>query len=238
MQRYCGSERPAPRQGQSRTEDNFKVYPGHDTSMGHQGRFGKYGETKRFARLRQSGMRQHIGRACEARPWPGGSASVKPHERRNRVHVRQALPSDEGFVTRLSGKVFNVYGPYRGMIRRWLDLDTAITFIALQEGKPVGFAMLGTIESDLTIPAVTEILAIAVRPDTQRMGIGQLLLREVEKKAASMGEERLFLHTATGNIAAQRLFMKNAYRPLETKRNFYPKGQDALMMVKEIDSSP
>lgn len=205
--------------------------------MGHQGRYGKYGETKRFARLRQSGMRQHTGRASEAKPWPGDSTSAKPYDQRNRVHVRQAVPSDEGFVIRLSGKVFNIYGPYAGMIRRWLDLDTTITLIALQEGKPVGFAMLGTIESDLTIPAVTEILAIAVGPDRQRMGIGQMLLREIEKKAASVGEKRLFLHTAIGNIAAQKLFMKNAYRPLETKSNFYPKGQDALMMVKEIDVS-
>jgi ribosomal-protein-alanine N-acetyltransferase len=205
--------------------------------MGHQGRFGKYGETKRFARLRQSGIRQHTGRASEAKPWPGDSRSVKPHDHRNRVHVRQTLPSDEGFIIRLSGKVFNIYGPYRGMIRRWLDLDTTITLVALQEGKPAGFAMLGTIESDLTIPAVTEILAIAVGPDRQRMGIGQMLLLEIEKKAASLGEKRLFLHTATGNIAAQKLFMKNGYRPLEIKRNFYPQGQDALMMVKEIDES-
>jgi ribosomal-protein-alanine N-acetyltransferase len=205
--------------------------------MGNQGRFGKYGETKRFARLRQSGMRQHTGRASEAKPWFGDFTGVKPHDHRNRVHVRQAVPSDEGFIIRLTGKVFNIYGPYREMIRRWLDLDTTITLTALQEGKPAGFAMLGTIESDLTIPAVTEILAIAVGPERRRMGIGQMLLREIEKKAASLGEKRLFLHTATGNIAAQNLFMKNAYRPLETKRNFYPKGQDALMMVKEIDVS-
>jgi ribosomal protein S18 acetylase RimI-like enzyme len=205
--------------------------------MGRQGRFGKYGETKRFARLRQSGMRQRTGRASEANPWPGNSTSVRPHDHGNRVHVRQAVPSDVGFIIRLSGKVFNIYGPYREMIRLWLDLDTTITFIALQEGEPAGFAMLGTIESDLTIPAVTEILAIAVGPDRQRMGVGQMLLREVEKRAASVGEKRLILHTATGNIAAQKLFMKNAYRPLETKRKFYPKGQDALMMVKEIDAS-
>jgi ribosomal-protein-alanine N-acetyltransferase len=205
--------------------------------MGHQGRFGKYGETKRFARLRQSGMRQHIGHASKTKPWPGDSTSVKPHDHRTRIHVRQAVPSDEGFIIRLSGRVFNIYGPYRVMIRRWLDLDTTITLIALQEGKPVGFAMLGSIESDLTIPAVTELLAIAVGPDRHRIGIGQMLLREIEKKAASIGEKRLFLHTATGNIAAQKLFIKNAYRPLETKRNFYPRGQDALMMVKEIDES-
>jgi ribosomal-protein-alanine N-acetyltransferase len=97
--------------------------------------------------------------------------------------------------------------------------------------------MLGALERDFRIPAVSELLAIAVEPDRQHMGIGQMLLDEIEKKAASLGEKRLFLHTATENVAAQKLFIKNAYRPQETKRNFYPKGQDALMMVKEIDIS-
>jgi ribosomal protein S18 acetylase RimI-like enzyme len=203
--------------------------------MGHQGRFGKYGETKRFARLRQSGMRHPTSRASEDKPWPKGSTSAKPHDRRGRVYIREAVLSDEGFISGLSAKVFNIYGPYREMIRRWLGLDTTTTLIALEEGKPVGFVMLGALERDLGIPAVTELLAIAVEPGRQRMGIGRMLLHEIEKKAASLGEKRLFLHTATENIAAQKLFITNGYRPQETKRSFYPRGQDALMMVKEID---
>jgi len=205
--------------------------------MGHQGRYGKYGETKRFARLRQSGMRQTAGRTTEVKPWYGKAGALTAHDLNVQVHVREGIPSDEGFISRLSGRVFSVYGPYREMIRRWLELDTAITLIAIQEGKPVGFAMAGTLEHDLMFPAVTELLAIAVERNRQRMGIGQTLLREIEMKAASLGEKRLFLHTATENMAAQKLFIKSGYRPQETKRKFYPRGQDALMMVKEIAGS-
>jgi ribosomal-protein-alanine N-acetyltransferase len=202
--------------------------------MGRQGRFGKYGETKRFARLRQSGMRHPTGRTFEHKPWGQGSPAVKSHDQRGRVRIREAVPSDEGFINRLSAKVFNSYGPYSEMIPRWLELGTTITLVALEEGKPVGFVMLGSLEHDLRIPTVSEVLAIAVEPHRQRVGIGETLLREIENKAASMGEKRLFLHTAIENVAAQKLFIKNAYLLQENKRSFYPKGQDALMMVKEI----
>jgi ribosomal protein S18 acetylase RimI-like enzyme len=205
--------------------------------MGHQGRFGKYGETKRSARLRQSGMRHSTGHTSEDNPRPGGSTAFKPHDRRGRVYIREAVPSDEGFIIRLSAKVFSIYGPYMETIRRWMELGTTITLIALEKGKPAGFGMVGALEPDLRIPTVTELLAIAVEPDRQRMGIGEMLLREIEKRTASLGEKRLFLHTATENVAAQKLFIKNAYRPQEMKRKFYPKGQDAVMMVKEIDVS-
>ena len=203
--------------------------------MGRQGRFGKYGETKRFSRLRQSGIRQPTNRVSHTPAWSMRSAPMKHQDVRVRIQMREGLFSDEEFITRLSEKVFSIYGPYREMIHRWFELDTTSTFLALMDGKPAGFVMLGKMRNGSELPAVTELLAIAVEPGRQHRGIGQMLLSETEKKAALLGEKRLCLHTATDNIAAQKLFIKNAYRPCEIKRNFYPKGQDALMMVKEIE---
>jgi ribosomal protein S18 acetylase RimI-like enzyme len=162
------------------------------------------------------------------------SAPVKDPDIRRHVLVRKGLFSDEDFISQLSGKVFGIYGPYREMTLRWFDLDTTTTFLAVMERIPVGFIMLGKMKNNFDLPSVAEILAIAVDPARQRKGIGQMLLHEVEKEAAILGEKRLCLHTATNNIAAQKLFIKNGYHLYEMKRNFYPKGQNALMMIKEI----
>jgi ribosomal-protein-alanine N-acetyltransferase len=135
----------------------------------------------------------------------------------------------------LSGKVFSIYGPYEEMISRWLEMETTITLVALVRGRHAGFVMFGSVEEAQKIPVTTEILAIAVEPAMQGMGIGQRLLREIEKKATSAGEKRICLHTAVGNIAAQQLFAKNSYCPTEMKPHFYPRGQDALLMLKEIE---
>jgi hypothetical protein len=61
------------------------------------GRFGKYGETKRFARLRQSGYR---------RSKPPFSPL------KGKTTIRPAKQSDKDSLARLSGEIFSIYGFY------------------------------------------------------------------------------------------------------------------------------
>jgi ribosomal protein S18 acetylase RimI-like enzyme len=79
-----------------------------------------------------------------------------------------------------------------------------------------------------------EVLAIAVTPEFQRRGIGHDLLQFAQKKAEALGEQKLFLHTARENLAAQKLFLRNGFRPVQSKARFYPSGQDALLMVNDL----
>jgi ribosomal protein S18 acetylase RimI-like enzyme len=83
--------------------------------------------------------------------------------------------------------------------------------------------------------SVCELLAIAVEPDRQQQGIGARLLQEMEKETKELGEGSLVLHTAVENLFAQKLFSKAGYEPCGIKQSFYPAGQDALMMVKDIE---
>jgi ribosomal-protein-alanine N-acetyltransferase len=151
------------------------------------------------------------------------------------IRIREGLFSDEKFLCQLSDKVFSIYGPYQEMVSRWLEMDTTITLVALVHGKAAGFVMFGSVNEGQDVPTAAEILAIAVEPGMQGLGIGQMLMSAIEKEAAVAGEKRIYLHTAVGNITAQKLFAKNSYRPAEMKPHFYPRGQDALLMLKEID---
>ena len=204
--------------------------------MGRQGRFGKYGETKRLARLRSSGFREPATKGLEEGRRSFIRTRMGTHKRD--IHIREGLFSDEKFLCQLSEKVFSIYGPYKQMVSRWLEMQTTITLVALVHGKAAGFVMFGSVSEAQDVPPAAEILAIAVEPSLQGLGIGQMLLREIEKKAAAAGERRIYLHTAVGNLTAQRLFAKNLYRPTEMKPHFYPRGQDALLMLKEIESAP
>ena len=152
----------------------------------------------------------------------------------NRIKLRSADLSDIPFITYLSKEVFNVYGPYDNMVPNWLKLDTTVAIIAQTETYTCGFAMIGDLSDRYDLSGASELLAIGVDPQMQGMGIGDMLIREMEKKAAEINIRRLFLHTATENIKARSLFTRNGYRPWEIKRNFYPAGQDAVVMSKEI----
>jgi ribosomal protein S18 acetylase RimI-like enzyme len=149
-----------------------------------------------------------------------------------RLRVRPARQSDLSFIEELSGNVFEVYGPYRQWVGRWFQLDSAVTLVALLAEKPVGFAMLGRFSNPSPSVLFAELLAIAVEPGKQRMGAGSLLMKEIEEIALALGVNRLFLHTAKDNLSAQELFSSCLFTPSELKRNFYPAGQDGLLMFK------
>jgi len=200
--------------------------------MGHQGRFGKYGDIKRVARLRKSRTTQSLSLKTGSKPLKHLPSLTKKGYSSARLHLRSGRASDAHFITRLCEKVFSIYGPYGAMISRWHRLKTTTTIVALIGPKPMGFAMIGTTCDQNGMDNIQEILAIAVDPEKQRLGIGNALIHEIERKAITMKSQGLYLHTALDNETAQRLFIKNGYHPSELKRLFYPAGQDAVFMLK------
>ena len=202
--------------------------------MGNRGRFGKYGEMKRLDRLRQAriktpSLRESVINAFKLRPPPKNQVYEK-----TTIKIRTAKGSDVGFIGQLSGKVFNIYGPYDKLVPQWFESGFTMTIIGVMAGKPVGFAMIGHVSKELNLPDVSELMAIAVEPEKQKMGIGTMLIREMEKKAAEIKIKRVFLHTAVENLPAQRLFSECGYQKGGIKSGFYPAGQDAVLMSRNI----
>ena len=202
--------------------------------MGKKGRFGKYGEIKRFDRLRRAKTAALETNRPHMKTKRKGLTSKMASGQSPALTFREAGHIDVAFMAQLSRRVFSAFGPYEEMIPTWLMYETTVTIVACIDGIPVGFAMIGDPFSRYDLRQLTELLAIAVDPEKQRKGIGGLLLSEAEKKATELGIRRIFLHTATGNLPARRLFTQAGYRPWEIKRSFYPKGQDAIAMLKNL----
>jgi len=155
---------------------------------------------------------------------------------RHQITIRAAEESDREFIHSLSKKAFSQYGPYEDMLERWFQSGITETLMASMEKRPVGFAMLGRHQSEQESSQIAELLAIAVEPAKQKKGIGDSLIREVVRKAREFRIKTVVLYTALENVAAQRLFKKNGFTPSKTKKNFYPRGQDALLMYNRIKS--
>jgi len=154
-----------------------------------------------------------------------------------KTNIRPARLSDKGFIAGLSGIVFSIYGPYSTTVTRWFKSGVTMTFISVLEERPVGFVMIGALPSGGEGETPAEVLAIAVSPEFQLRGIGQEVLLYAHERLEELGEQRLFLHTAKENLAAQKLFLRNGYRPVQIKKGFYPFGQDALMMVNDLEKN-
>ena len=199
--------------------------------MGNSGRFGKYGEIKRFKRLRHSRKASLLSE----KPVHGSSNLRRADSKTQALQIvlRKAKHSDISFIAQLSGKAFSIFGPYEEIVPEWLKYDSTETVLACVDGKSAGFAMIGDSFNRYDIQNVTELLAIAVEPEWRRKGLGKLLLKEVDKIAIQLRISRVFLHTATDNLPARSLFSTAGYSPWEIKPSFYPKGQDAIVMAKQ-----
>jgi [ribosomal protein S18]-alanine N-acetyltransferase len=100
--------------------------------------------------------------------------------------------------------------------------------------RPVGYVMLARSQGEGLGPRLSELLAIAVEAGARRWGIGDLLMREMIRKAEELLVKTLILYTAVDNLPAQALFKKHGFAPAGVKKGFYPEGQSALLMQKEI----
>lgn len=140
--------------------------------------------------------------------------------------IRPANKEDCGFVRQLSNEVFSIFGDYGEIIPEWFVNPDVITVIYLKKGHSLGFAMLYILSG--------EILAVAVASEYQRRGIGSALLNYLEGIARQLGIKRLLLHTATENEMALRFFQKAAFKVIGGKEKYYPRGQTALVMSKDI----
>ena len=202
--------------------------------MGNRGRFGKYGEKKRIDRLRQS-------RIGKTRIGSDGTGPVvipprpkKLKAKKIRVSIKPAEASDAGFIEVLGREAFEQYGPYDEMLPYWFRSGIGITFLAWIGKRPAGYVMLARPQGGDLGVRVAELLAIAVEAGARRRGIGDLLTREIIRKAEKLLVNTLILHTAVDNLPAQALFKKHGFVPAGIKKEFYPERQSALLMQKEI----
>jgi ribosomal-protein-alanine N-acetyltransferase len=169
---------------------------------------------------------------------PGPARSAKSGAGRAGATIRTATPADEAAVVELA-KAFAAYGDYRPTVREWFAHPGIVTQIAEEQGEVRGFVMLGFLvpgDSPAALPpaVVGEVLAIAVREDARRQGLGTLLLgtaiRAAQALAATVGASGLELSVAEGNLAAQRLFLGNGFRVMGAAAGRYPAGQRVRRM--------
>lgn len=150
------------------------------------------------------------------------------------IQIRAVGPGDNEYLERLSAQVFSPFGSYGAAIRDWLDSGEALALLALVHGRPAGFAMTSLVRPYELSLRGTELLAIAVTPEEQRAGIGRRLLRLIQVEARNHDADLILLHTATGNLAARALFEAEGFRAVRLRPAFYPMGQDALLMLKNL----
>lgn len=147
---------------------------------------------------------------------------------------RVANENDLDFISQLSSEVFLEYGNYDEIVPAWFSEPGVMTLVILENTEPLGFAMLAVERRERNQTPSVHVLAIAISPRQQRNGLGSTLLGGVEEFARKFGIRRVRLNTAEVNQQALSFFLKAGYEVIGSEKRFYPEGQSALIMTKEL----
>src|SRR5262244_3366132 len=105
-----------------------------------------------------------------------------------KLEIRPGSIRDEEFVRSLANRVFSLYGDYGTLLPEWMVHPAVMTYIAEEEGKPIGFTMLGLYVPDRQRGYVADLLAIAIMPNSQGKGHGKTLIDHAIQTAGTLGK--------------------------------------------------
>jgi ribosomal protein S18 acetylase RimI-like enzyme len=99
----------------------------------------------------------------------------------------------------------------RDFLAERLARNESVVFIAWREMRAVGFTQLYPCFASVSLGRMFVLYDLFVAPEARRSGAGALLLRRAVSYAAEQGAVELMLQTATGNLAAQRLYEREGW---------------------------
>ncbi|MDR4499050.1 MAG: peptidase C39 family protein [Candidatus Scalindua sp.] len=152
----------------------------------------------------------------------------------NSLHVRLSLPNDLEPLVLLEQAAFSADQFTKSLITSLLTKDRASVLVAEKSGHICGAAYM--IWNRNTRKG--RLLNLAVHPEFQSRGIGQLLMAECETETVWRGHEYLTLEVREDNHKGRKFYEKLGY--LQDKRvpRFYDDGSAAIQMSKALRSIP
>lgn len=142
------------------------------------------------------------------------------------VTVRRARPGDLAAVRAVEEAAFQ---PHRraspASLRRSLHSPMQSVWVAVREKKVLGILVLWH------FPKALRVYDVAVRPDTQGLGIGHALMAKAHALARRSGAERIILE-AQDESRLLRWYESQGYRRVRKREGFYAPGKHAWRMER------
>ncbi len=144
------------------------------------------------------------------------------------VIIRTALYSDLEGVFRIELESFRIPYP-KQYLAALLALAGDLFLVAETREGIVGYAV-----GVLRVNNMGHIVSIAVAKRWRRKGIGTKLIRELERRFREKKMKVSRLEVRVSNEPAIRLYERLGYKIIHRVKNYYPDGEDAYLMIKEL----
>lgn len=110
---------------------------------------------------------------------------------------------------------------------------------AVKNGNFYGFKatsdeeILGYVHYSTCVDSM-DINSVFVFPKFRKNGLGEKLLNAVISVAKEKNIDKIFLEVRKSNFSAINLYEKVGFIKISERKKYYPNGEDAVIMIKEI----
>lgn len=144
--------------------------------------------------------------------------------------VRVAVEPDLGKIAQLDAAAFEPGEIWTQESWRHEVSGTRRTvLVAVTEDRVIGAASYEVTDD------VADLRRIMVAPEVRGKAIASKLIRGGIEWAQAGGAQRILLEVAEDNLSALRLYERTGFEQISLRRNYYPAGQDAVIMSLELE---
>lgn len=120
----------------------------------------------------------------------------------------------------------------RGYMRHIVESIDAATWIAEDDGRMAGFAIVDWVDDGGG--TIAYIQTIEVAPEWRGRGVGDELMWRMERSAWVAGAQNIRLHVDAENAVAIRLYEARGFRHDGREEDYYARGRAALIYAKAL----
>ena len=120
--------------------------------------------------------------------------------------------------------------------RIMFHINEELFIIAIDDEEIIGYAV-GEVEKRGKVDTprnAGHVMNIAVRSQYQGIGVGTMLLDEVENRFIDKGADIAYLEVRESNMRAQQVYRHRGYEYVRTVENYYG-DEDGYIMTKKLD---
>lgn len=103
----------------------------------------------------------------------------------------------------------------------------------LAAGKFKDEKLVGVITVSLSVDDA-DLEGIVVAKDFRQQGVATELFAFMEKSVKEQNKDKIFLEVRENNLPAINFYIKNGFKKISVRKNYYRDGENATVMVKEI----
>lgn len=144
------------------------------------------------------------------------------------VIITDASEEDLQQIYQIEIESFDNPYPYT-LLKAYLYIANGLYLVA-KEGKKV----LGYIIGVIQFKSRGHIVSIAVKKEYRNKGIGNMLIKELERRFLLNNCFYSYLEVMITNAGAISFYYRNKYFIIFVKKNYYGRGKHAFIMVKDL----